>query len=457
MTKDFKKHFFHGVVWAGVAVRWKDGVFYPMRMGLLNGDISLLKKQAMTALYLLYFGFMRDHDLRSINLGIFKMLKGFSKSVLAGLPGFPNRLVQNILRLKDELFLNIYVVNDLKQNEGLKGIFICKNKPDPTFLKRLYPQGYTLQKETAFRRKKLLDVFNARSAGMDFIVADVRFRYIRKETDSFGASAIIPKWVDRVNDSFNGFSDFARTKNRNVYSDIQALKKYNYDHEFTRDEVLLKFFYEKMYVPYIHNRYPDEKMLLPYAAIREDFKKGWLLLVRDKSTGKYVSGSIVNMHRGVFSPRKIGILDGDFELLKKEVLSALYVGYFRFMEQNKLRRINVGGSRAFLNDGVLKYKEKWAPVVQFNHHHDNVFILRICRPAEAMDRFLLKNPFISMEKGQLVGNVFVAADINFEADSLKKIYAIKGLPKVRAVRIPTQQKQIVFPLSAVSDAQEIAP
>jgi GNAT superfamily N-acetyltransferase len=373
-------------------------------------------------------------------------IRSAGSPIALGLPRLAKHLVAKAIWFKDELFLTSYVVHDAQAPGGAKGMCLCKHAPDTAFLSRIYPLGYRIQKESSFLRTKLRRRLDAVPPEFDFVLADTRWRYIRKSLDSFAAFTIIPKWVDRVNDSFNGFSDFTRAKNRNAYADVQAMKKYNYDFEFTKDESLCELFYSKMYVPYIRNRYQGEEIVLPYAAIRGEFKKGGVLLVKDTVTGKYLSGSIVNIQGDIFYPRKLGILNGDPELLKKEVLTALYISYFRFMEQNKLRRINVGGSRSFLNDGVLKYKEKWAPDIRFNLHHDNVLIFQLRGPSEAMDRFLLKNPFISMEKEKLIGNIFVPADADSDTDSLRKVYSIKGLPDVRIVRIPPQGNKNVFPL-----------
>ncbi len=371
--------------------------------------------------------------------------------IALGLPRLTKYLLAKAIWFKDELFLTSYVVHDAQAPDGVKGMCLCKHAPDAAFLNRIYPQGCRIQKESTFLRTNLRRRLNAVPQEFDFVLADTRWRYIRKNLDSFAAFTVIPKWVDRVNDSFNGFSDFSRAKNRNAYSDIQDIKKYNYDFEFTKDESLCEFFYSKMYVPYIRNRYQGEEIVLPYTAIRGEFKKGGLILLKDTVTGNYLSGSIVNIQRGIFYPRKLGILNGDPDLLKKEVLTALYISYFRFMEQNKLRRINVGGSRSFLNDGVLKYKEKWAPDIRFNLHHDNVLIFQVRGPSEAMDRFLLNNPFISMEKEKLIANIFVPADANSDTDSLRKVYSIKGLADVRIIRVASQRNENISPLAA-SDA-----
>ena len=109
-------------------------------------------------------------------------------------------LTQRILRFKDELFLTSYMIEDAEESGGLRGIFICRDKPDPTFLKRLYPRGYVMTKEKTFLKNQLPDVFtHASSGGVDFVLADARARYVRKYSRRFDNVKIIPKWVRQMN------------------------------------------------------------------------------------------------------------------------------------------------------------------------------------------------------------------------------------------------------------------
>ncbi len=354
-----------------------------------------------------------------------------SDPIIIGFPQLSKQLTQRILRFKDELFLTSYMIGDANESGGLRGVFICRDKPDPTFLKRLYPQGYVMEREKTFLRNKLPYVFNHIPAGIDFVLADARARYARKYSRRFDNVKIIPKWVRQTNACFNGLSDFSQSKNRNAYSDIQAFKKYDYDYEFTKDVNLLGFFYEKMYCPYMHNRYPDEKVVLPFEAIKKEFEDGGLLFVKEKTDGKYLSGSIIQVINGTFSPVKLGILNGDLQLLRRDVLTALYVAYFRFMEENKLSRGDFGNSRAFLNDGVLKYKEKWTTSIEFDQTQGSVFIFKACRFSESLNRFLLNNPFITVEGEKLIGNIFLPPHTKVDEEALKKNYALKGLAGFR--------------------------
>lgn len=371
------------------------------------------------------------HGLYKVILNLGKLGAKFATS----LPRLLQAAFRWAYRLKQEFFLSSYTVKGIAPGEGLTGIFICRHKPDPTFAGKLFPGGYETQKNKIFPRRRLLHEFKNVPGQMDFIIADVRPRHVRRHLNRFTGAFIIPKWIDQINPNFEGFSEFTRQKNRNVYNDIQSVKKYNYTHEFSRDEVLLKFFYEKMYCPYMHNRYPDEKIITPFASVQRDFQRGGLLLLKEKDTKKYLAASIVYVRKGVLYVVKLGLLNGDADLLKKRVLAALYLSYFEFMVDRGLRSVHFGASRAFLNDGVLKYKSKWNTHLEFKETRSNIFIFKIHRPSERMDTFLSDNPFISLEGRELVGNIFVADHDTSPEEEFIKDYKFKGLSKFRVSRI----------------------
>lgn len=381
---------------------------------------------------------------------------------LSVIPGFPYRFYKAVLQLiklgwkfisglpqvlmavfrwaygiKEDLLLTSYTLQSAAPDENLTGIFICRHKPDPTFVGKLFPGGYETRKNKIFPRGQLLHEFKNVPKQMDFIIADVRPRHVRRHLDRFTGAFIIPKWIDQINPNFEGFSEFTRQKNRNVYNDIQSVKKHNYTYEFSRDEVLLKFFYEKMYCPYMHNRYPEEKIITPFASVQRDFQRGGLLLLKEKDTRKYLAASIVYIRKGVLHVVKLGLLNGDAGLLKKRVLAALYLSYFEFMVERGLRSVHFGASRAFLNDGVLKYKSKWNTQLEFKETRSNIFIFKIHRPSERMNTFLIENPFISLEGRELTGNIFIADHDTSPEEELIKDYKFKGLSKFRVSRITT--------------------
>ncbi len=375
-----------------------------------------------------------------------KIAKSLARPIVAGIPRLSAALIREAYRIKDELFLTSYTVESAQTDAGPRGIFICRHNPDPALLNKIYPRGYKTRKDKTFLRDKMFEESDRHAGSVDFIVADVRFRHVRQRLPRLPDVYIIPKWVEQKNLHFNGLSDFAGSRKNDASRDIRLTSRYNYDYEFTKDEAILKFFYDRMYCPYMHARYPDEKVVASFDYVRKEFLKGGLFLLKDKDTNKYIAGSVVNLQNKTFTAVKLGVLDGDPDLLQKRAVSALYISYFKFMEKNNIRRFHLGASRSFLNDGVLKYKAKWGTVIDFDKRRGNVFTLRICHPSKHMDNFLVNNPFISIEEGKLIGNIFIdvsnGGPDSLEQKELIKNYQFKGLSGVRIIPLNAQRDNL---------------
>ena len=54
-----------------------------------------------------------------------------------------------------------------------------------------------------------------------------------------------------------------------------------------------------------------------------------------------------------------GIKDANPDYVKMGAFGALYYFSFQYLKNKGFKQVGVGGSRPFLNDGVLNYKKKW--------------------------------------------------------------------------------------------------
>ena len=329
----------------------------------------------------------------------------------------------------NHFFLDAYIINGLQGNGKLRLAFISETIPEKSLLNRIFPSGCNVEKKKNFLKKRLSNEVNNFSKVVDMVIVDGRFNYLYRLTGSIKDIVFVPQWIVQINSEFKDLSIFARRRNRNAYDDIRSVKRYGYDYTFTKERKLLFFFYEHMYFPYMRNRYKEEKVDVPFKLIEKSFKKGGLLLVKNKE--KYLAASVVEITNKKFHPKFSGILNGETGLLKKDVLCALY--YFYFLEaQNKgCPIVDLGLSKAFLNDGVLKYKVKWNTKIEFDKRRSNIYAFKFCRSSEAVKNFLINNPFISIEGNNLAGNVFFDSDDGVAQDEAIKMYQLNGLSELR--------------------------
>lgn len=343
------------------------------------------------------------------------------------------------IRLREKRFLDMHTLADLKfvKTEGLKIAFICSDKPDQTIINTIYPDGHIINKIKRFHKNNLLLEADKISGGMDAVIIDCPFDWLRRKFSKSENMIFMPKWVNQKNYLFTSFSDFKKTctksKNRTAYTDIKKIAKYSYDYIFTKDRKMLQFFYENMYLPYAKNRYKDAALIKSFGSIKESFEKGGLLFVRDKD--RYLSGVVIKLVDHVMEGVSFGILNGDSGLIKSGALIALYHSYFKFAEKNGIKAIDFGLSRSFLHDGVLRYKAKWNAEIEFDKKKSSVFAIKFRNISPSLKRFLISNPFMAIEKNKLVGNIFVDSQETLDRDEVIRPHSINGLSEYKVIKL----------------------
>ncbi|MDP1853776.1 MAG: GNAT family N-acetyltransferase [Candidatus Omnitrophota bacterium] len=345
----------------------------------------------------------------------------------------------NLLRDKIEdlayrFFLRLYLIQNSSSKDTLKAAFICKNKPNRILLNLLFPDGYVTKRVKTFLRQKLNLEFKKISKNTDLTVAEEKFDYLNKNLGVWQNIKFMPVFIRQRANTPASLKDFRKKRDRSAYEDIRTAKIRNYTYEFIKnDEKLLVFFYENMYLPYIRKRYNGEEIISPFNLVKRSFKKGGLLLAKDGN--RYLSGSVIELSNSAFRPKFIGLLNGDINLLKKDAFSALYYFYFKFASEKGFKTIDLGLSRALLNDGVLRYKAKWKTKVELDKKVSNVFAFRISQLTEPIKRFLMNNPFISIENNSLIGNIYLDSQNVLNEEEIIKKYQLNGISGLKIIHL----------------------
>jgi hypothetical protein len=235
--------------------------------------------------------------------------------------------------------------------------------------------------------------------GQDTVLIDMYKYFTRFFDDGF----LIPSLVNQVLDIDKPIDDAIKIDKNN----LKRIRKYNY--EISNDHEDLKFFYEKMYVPYAKIRYGDYAHIESFNNIEKIFKNGGLIIFVTLD-GKRVSADLDQMIDDTYFLRKGGILDDSF--IKKGALVAAYYFSILMAKEKNAKIVDLGRSRPFLLDGVLRHKNHWGS--------------RICEDTKIKRFIYLKNvlfeqPFIYIDGEDLKVAIFS------EDDKLIKEYAESGL------------------------------
>jgi len=264
----------------------------------------------------------------------------------------------------------------------------------------------------------------------DYSLSIIEIRNIFSKLFLRSKCFIIPTWVySYVGKSFD--LDLAIKQSKSLKEDVRKIKNSEFSFEITRDRKLFNTFYYNMYKPRIINRFGEGVLLKSHSLLGKKFKKnGDLLLV--KKENDYLGGHLIiyeNNHAEIYSA---GLKEGDRKYDKIGVSAAAYYFSFKFLKNKKFNKIGLGFSRGFLNDGVLRFKNKFCQTVKMKSPLGKSFILTAFDKSEGAKSFLIKNPFMFLGRNGLNAAIF-SDDASLSQDYFLRIckdYHLKGIKKV---------------------------
>jgi hypothetical protein len=245
-----------------------------------------------------------------------------------------------------------------------------------------------------------------------------------KERGSF----YIPCWVRWEIDTTK--DPDSKWMSESLKSDIRRIKRNDLQYEITNDIVWFDRFYHEMYVPNLTKTYGNMAFIQGYDQLKVLFKDCDLLLV--KQGQEYLGGMIIYQGKKDIRLLVLGVKDSDRDFSSLGVISALYYFSYIHLKQKGYPNINLGGTRAFLDDGLLNYKKKWEPYFD-NTIVSGFFSLSVQMKNEAVRGFLVNNPFIFVYDHKFNGAIFFSENIRLEEANLSKInknYFIVGINKL---------------------------
>jgi hypothetical protein len=105
--------------------------------------------------------------------------------------------------------------------------------------------------------------------------------------------------------------------------------------------------------------------------------------------------------------------------------------------------VNLGGTRPFLKDGVLRYKKKWNQKIVGTSLMG--FLIKPLSKTVGMKGFFLNNPFIYVHKNRVNGAIFAEAGQPFSKEDFQKFYKdyyLTGISKLFIYRFEQGHSRI---------------
>lgn len=298
------------------------------------------------------------------------------------------------------LIFQVYRISD---DDG--AVFITSIKPDTYFVRKFYP-GATLKKTRTIFVWSLKSIIRRNER----VIIEMH----RNLVPFFKDGLITVPFVRQISGTGTPPENHKQFRKRKK----NILK---YAPEISKDPETLKFFYEKLYVPYIRGRHTDA-LIDDYSVLQYHAEKnnGEVLLLKREQ--EIIGGSFCTTIGDTYHGTYLGLIDDRY--LREDAVSALF--YFSLVRARELhaRFMDFGDSRPFLLDGILGYKRMWGGHLTPNKSTNYYFYLKN----------VTKEGLIYLEHDKLT------AQISRESAQSSQSYADSGV----VVRIidPLDQEQL---------------
>jgi hypothetical protein len=167
---------------------------------------------------------------------------------------------------------------------------------------------------------------------------------------------IVPKYVKCYVDLGRPLGEILRS--RDVKNELRLLRKLDYRFEVLREESAFDEWYEQMLLPTQRERHAELAVDDDHDFLLSRFRRGYLLAAYLDS--EWVGANLlVPEGGGVLRSANVGWRGGSRALMKQRIVSALLHEVIRHAQCEDYETLDLGGSKAFADDGPLLYKLKW--------------------------------------------------------------------------------------------------
>jgi hypothetical protein len=215
---------------------------------------------------------------------------------------------------------------------------------------------------------------------------------------------------------------------RAVRGDIRRIEKNGFQYEIETDPSVLEEFVHTAYLTHLKNKYPGEYIPATFRQITCGFRQTEGLFVTREN--RRVAGMLLCQKGGKITLKCPSIIPGCEALIKDGATQALYYFTSAYLKEKGISKISYGGTRPFFRDGVLVWKKKWG----LRLTRSGVLVQRISAvyDGSGVRSFLMKNPFIITDRGNLEGVVFISGLEDASPPELDKLsaYVWPGLTRV---------------------------
>ncbi len=246
------------------------------------------------------------------------------------------------------------VSSSLPNSEGTGTVLLLGERPQYTsWIYKIF--GETLE-PTPLETRSLLQVLKGKE---DIFTADLMLCPVNPWTAPLFSQRgwrVLPLFVNCHADLSKPISELITSKG--AKDDLRVARRLGYQFQLVNSDEGLHEFFHHMLMPMIKVRHEERAFLSQWEDIERTYRHGILIAAYLES--EWI-GAILLALDGSDTVRiaNIGWRNGNDQWLKKGIAAALYHQAFVWAKENRYRKVNLGSSNPFANDGPLNFKLKW--------------------------------------------------------------------------------------------------
>ena len=237
----------------------------------------------------------------------------------------------------------------------------------------------------------------------------------------------IPMWLD------SQVETPVTARNRSSISSLKSIEKNRLTYAVTNAPEELHDFYYNMYLPSMRGRHGDGAFLDTFEQIMDPVKRGECELLSIKKDEVPIAGVLILIKESPPELWKCGVRDANPLYFKAGGMAGVYAFSSRYLHANGHAVMNLGGTRAFLSDGVLFYKTKFG--ASFRPRGTRGFVLKTLSFSKGLENFLAHNPMLCRHGNQMIGAAFVDNKDTSAARLRKAIDAMPEVPDLHSLNV----------------------
>lgn len=175
----------------------------------------------------------------------------------------------------------------------------------------------------------------------------------------------VPHFICLSIDLPPAWEDYVNRLGSSARDDLRRVRSQGFEVRIERDPALGPDFYRQFHLPTVLARHGEEALRFSIESVCGTLSAPGGELLRVFHQGRWVAGVVCRLQPDGYRLLHLGWLQGDRDLLRIGVIAAVYHAGLRRAFELGQKKLILGGTLPYLEDGVFAYKAKWGARIDY--------------------------------------------------------------------------------------------